>query len=131
MTPQCAAVGAEGCMDLAALYNDVFASLGNTVRKASRVKAEISPAEVEEQCVQIDELWVELGYCCHKWRGYPAAFIASRFANMHYVKQTGAGYAYPPDDVWTYLVNKVTDYQRGKVVIMLKRTERGVVRAWK
>lgn len=125
-----------GNADLMALYNDVFASLNTSVKRAAShaKKAEVSPLEIESQCIQIDELWVELGNCIQKWRGYDDEFIASRFANMHYLgsKGTSSGYAYPPDDVWTYLVNKIHDWRKGKVTIMLiHQDNKKVIRSWR
>lgn len=120
-------------VSLADIYNSILACQTPPGRTGQRVKLPlIDDAEVEHQCREIDELWCELGNCIHHWRGYPVEFIATRFANMHYVRQTSTGSAYPPDDVWTYLVNKITDQVYGKVVVIRHAQHTpGEIRAWK
>lgn len=115
-------------VSLADIYNSILACQTPPGRTGQRVKLPLID-DVERQCREIDELWCELGNCIHHWRGYPVEFIATRFANMHYVRQTSA---YPPDDVWTYLVNKIADQVYGKVVIMRHAQHTpGEIRAWK
>lgn len=120
-------------VSLADIYNSILACQTPPGRTGQRVKLPlIDDAEVERQCREIDELWCELGNCIHHWRGYPVEFIATRFANMHYVRQTSTGFAYPLDDVWTYLVNKIADQVYGKVVVMRHAQHTpGEIRAWK
>ena len=117
-------------VSLADIYNSILACQTNVPDgRARRV-----PSDIERQCREIDELWCELGNCIHHWRGHPAEFIATRFANMHYVDRKGvsSGSAYPPDDVWTYLVNKIEAQIRSRVVIIRHATyTRGEIRSWK
>ena len=122
-------------VSLAEIYNSIV-SAGPDVRTSSRntkVKVPLlDDAEIDRQCREIDELWCELGNCVHHWRGYPVEFIATRFANMHYVRQTSIGSAYPPDDVWTYLCNKIHDQVHGKVVVMRHAQHTpGEIRSWR
>lgn len=109
-------------ISLANLYESiVFAGASSRGTKSP-------PHNFEQQCIEIDELWVELGNCIHHWRGYPAEFIATRFANLHYVKQ-GINAAHPPDEVWRYLVDKIVSQQRHRIVT-IRHAHPGGMRSW-
>lgn len=122
-------------VSLADIYSSILASVGASSRSTRvSIPKVLDSQDIERQCREIDELWCELGNCIHHWRGHPAEFIATRFANMHYVDRKGvsAGSAYPPDDVWTYLVNKIEAQIRSRVVIIRHATyTRGEIRSWK
>ena len=114
---------------------DIYTSL--TVNLPARTGATqtrvTSPMEVERQCREIDELWYELGHCIHHWRGYNPEFIATRFANMHYVGAINKiDSAKPPEEVWNYLVEKISQQVYGKLVVMRHREHSpGRIYAWK
>ena len=119
-------------VSLVDIYNSILACQTNVPDGRARRVPLVSDTDIERQCREIDELWCELGNCVHHWRGYPVEFIATRFANMHYVRQAGIGSAYPPDDVWTYLVNKIADQVYGKVVVMRHAQHTpGEIRSWR
>lgn len=114
------------------IYNSLLATMSSPVSSPRRITT-ISPAEVDRQCREIDELWCELGYCIHHWRNRPVEFIATRFANLHYVGVINhVDSAKPPEEVWKYLVNKITEQIYGRVVIMRHREHTpGRIYAWK
>ena len=115
-------------VSLADIYDSILVGQTSPGRTGQRAKL----PDIERQCREIDELWCELGNCIHRWCGYDVRFIATRFANMHYVRQTGTGSAYPPDDVWTYLCNKIHDQVHGKVVVMRHAQHTpGEIRSWR
>ena len=121
-------------VSLADIYNSILACQTPPGRTGQRVKLPlIDDAEVERQCREIDELWCELGNCILKWRGYPVEFIATRFANMHYVGTINKiDSAKPPEEVWSYLVEKISQQVYGKLVVMRHREYTpGRVFAWK
>ena len=91
-----------------------------------------SPLDIERQCTEIDELWVELGYCIHRWRTYPTEFIATRFANAHYVGSVNKiDSAKPPEEVWQYLLDTINNRLFGHLVVMRYRQHiRGRVYSW-
>ena len=119
-------------VDLSDLYTSLC--LASPVGVAiSGKRQEISLAEVDRQCREIDELWCELGHCIHHWHDYPVEFIATRFANLHYVGVVNkVDSAKPPEAVWQYLVEKITQQVYGKVVVMRHREYTpGRVFAWR
>lgn len=120
-------------VSLADLYTSLTVNLPARTGATPTRKTDISPAEVDRQCREIDELWCELGYCIHHWRGYPVEFIATRFANMHYVGVVNkVDSAKPPEAVWTYLVEKISQQVYGKLVVMRHREYTpGRIYAWK
>ena len=120
-------------ISLADVYNSILASAPAVgTRRVSRTSDKTDAREVERQCLEIDELWNELSSCIHHWRNYPVEFIATRFANMHYVAAPQVGNADPPEEVWAYLVKKINDQVYGKLVVMRIPTfTKGRVYAWK
>lgn len=126
-------VAEQANISLADVYAScLLQSLQRPALGATRRQVNDDPSEVERQCIEVDELWVELGLCIHRWRGYDPRFIATRFCNMHYAKQPFVGNAWPPEDVWQYVVRKIEDQVYGKLVVMRHREYTpGRIYAWK
>ena len=121
-------------VDLAEVYTSLCLATPKRAGAAINGKRhEVSPAEIERQCREIDELWYELGNCIHHWREYPVEFIATRFANLHYVGVVNkVDSAKPPEAVWEYLVEKIFQQIHGKVVVMHHHEYTpGRIYAWK
>lgn len=120
-------------ISVADIYNSLLATMSSNVPSPRRRQLASSPAEIERQCCEIDELWCELGYCIQTWRNRPVEFIATRFANMHYVGVVNkVDSAKPPEEVWQYLVEKITQQVYGRIVIMRHREHSpGRIYAWK
>lgn len=118
-------------ISLADIYNSILAS-GKAAETRKHTSVGVDRNEVERQCIEIDELWNELSSCIHHWRNYPVEFIATRFANMHYVQAPKVGNAYPPEEVWQYLCDKIRQQVYGRLVVMRIPTfTKGRVYAWK
>lgn len=114
---------------------EVYASLTAAVpsRTGSKTTTSISPINIDQQCQEIDELWIELGYCIDRWRTYPTEFIATRFTNAHYVGVINkVDSAKPPEPVWQYLLDTINNRLYGRLVVMrYRRHTQGRVYSWK
>lgn len=127
-----------GSIDLASLYASMLSTSHNNSARAGHhagtpaTKSGTPDIPVAHQCEQIDELWFELGYCVHHWRGHSVEFIASRFTNMHYTLTPKTGYGYPPEEVWQHLIQRINERVYGRLVVMrVKDDTPGVVCVWK
>lgn len=119
-------------VDLASIYEDILLTTRAVARQSIRTSAigYTSPDEIVAQCNEVDECWVELGCCVQKWKGYDVRFIATRFCNMHYVRATHVGNAYPDEAVWQHVVRRIKESLTGHVTIRLRSDTCRRVASW-